>query len=187
MLKSWGQLMLVAILFKEYITLPEYHQNDYDVQIERVEVVWTNTSIARDAKLNYVFYNRSQKAFNASVYLLVNLSTDMTGVVQFYRFASNEYREFPMRVGANLCHEYAKNNFNVKELLKNRSNLIDCPLPKGYYYVRYLVPDYSRLPPYIPRGRYKAVGKVYHKSQFIAEANAYVAVVDKPLKWNKWN
>ncbi|KAF2886464.1 hypothetical protein ILUMI_19709 [Ignelater luminosus] len=165
--------------------MPEYHQNDYDVQVERVEVVWYNRSIGRDFKVNYVFYNRSQKAFNVSVYLLVNLSTDITGTVQFYKFASNEYREFPMRVGANLCHEYAKNNFNIKELLKNTSNARNCPLPKGYYYVRYFVPDYSRFPPYIPRGRYKGVEKVYHKSEFIFEVHGYAAIVDKPLKWNK--
>ncbi|KAF2887779.1 hypothetical protein ILUMI_18394 [Ignelater luminosus] len=163
--------------------MPEYHQNDYDVQVERVEIVWYSKSFARDVKLGYVFYNRTQKVFNGSAYLLVNISTDVTGVAEFFKFASNEYREFPMRVGANLCHEYANNNFKAREILKNISNVKPCPAPKGYYYVGNLVLDYSRFPPYIPRGRYKAVGKLYHNSEFVGEAHAYFAVVDKPLKW----
>ncbi|KAF2886927.1 hypothetical protein ILUMI_19246 [Ignelater luminosus] len=166
--------------------MPEFHQDDYDVEIERAEVAWYNKTFAKDVKFGYVHYNRTQRVLNGSIHILEDVSTKLTLVVQFYKFASNEYRFFPITVGANVCEEYEKNNFKIRDLLSKTSNIKPCSLKKGLYYIRNLVMnDFSHFPPHMPRGRYKLAINIYHNEIFVIEGHGYVAVVDKPLKWNK--
>ncbi|KAF2904290.1 hypothetical protein ILUMI_01883, partial [Ignelater luminosus] len=50
--------------------------------------------------------------------------------VQLYKFMSNEYRFFPVFVSVNMCAEYRKNSFGVKDLLTRTSNHDPCHLKK---------------------------------------------------------
>ncbi|KAF2895336.1 hypothetical protein ILUMI_10839, partial [Ignelater luminosus] len=165
---------------------PQFHQDDYDVKIERAELVRYNTSYARDVKFQYTFYNRTQKIFNASGHMLVDVGRDTIVSVQFYKFLSNEYRFFPVAFDANACHKFTQNSFNCREILKNVSNITPCHMKKGFYYVRNLaMNDFSHYPPHFPRGQFQIVVETRVGSGFLAELHFYVTIANKPPKWDK--
>ncbi|KAF2898026.1 hypothetical protein ILUMI_08143 [Ignelater luminosus] len=129
--------VMIVILYKSFlwtkvIALPFYHQKDYDVKPERLEMLWYDHSVARDVKYHFGWHNRSYRAFNGSFYSLIEHPT---------------------------------------------TDLV------GYYYIRDFMPDFSLLPPYIPRGQYKVAGKLFYNKKLVGEGNAYGEVLDKPLKW----
>ncbi|KAF2894625.1 hypothetical protein ILUMI_11549, partial [Ignelater luminosus] len=49
--------------------------------------------------------------------------------VQAYKFASNEYRLFPLYFKVNVCEEFAKDGFGVRNMLLC-GNLGNCPIKK---------------------------------------------------------
>ncbi|KAF2894356.1 hypothetical protein ILUMI_11817 [Ignelater luminosus] len=173
-------------LFSGALCFPQFYQDDYDVKIERVELARYNTSYLKDVKFQYTFYNRTQKVLNASGHLLVDVGRDATVTVQFYKFASNEYRFFPVAFDANACHEVAHNTFNLGVMLKNTSNITPCHMKKGLYYIRNLAfNDFSHLPPHFLRGQFKMDAEAHVSSASLFEIHFYVTVSDKPPKWNK--
>ncbi|KAF2881923.1 hypothetical protein ILUMI_24253 [Ignelater luminosus] len=76
-------------------------------------------------------------------------------IVQAFKFASNEYREFPLRFLINLCDLYAKDAMGIGRSGECR-NFSGCPREeKKFYTLCNFVPDMSKLPPLIANGRYK--------------------------------
>ncbi|KAF2887880.1 hypothetical protein ILUMI_18293 [Ignelater luminosus] len=117
-----------------------YHQNDYEVVSERYEIPII--------------------AFRKRVKLQIK--------VEAYKFASNEYRGFPMDSSENACAVLSQNKYGVNVIYKC-GNLPHCPFKRvniillvnliiflqGNYTLCNFQPDYKQFPPYIPSGRYR--------------------------------
>lgn len=92
-------------------------------------------------------------------------------IVQAFKFASNEYRYFPLRLQINLCNLYTKDMVGFGYSGQCR-NFVGCPkeevllrlilwkvlfiqmfLQEKLYQICNFVPDVSKLPPLIPNGR----------------------------------
>ncbi|KAF2889144.1 hypothetical protein ILUMI_14768 [Ignelater luminosus] len=114
---------------------------------------------------------------------LVDLGRDAVLDVQLYKFTSNEYRFFPVFFSANVCAEYKKNSFGIKDLLTRTSNQAPCNLKKGPYYVKNAIPDSSKLPPHLPRGQYKLEATAKYHSFCVYTVELYGKIKDKPVDW----
>ncbi|KAF2895206.1 hypothetical protein ILUMI_10966 [Ignelater luminosus] len=124
--------------------------------------------------------------------LKADIGSNIIASVQAYKMASNEYRFFPVTFKANVCSEYNRNSFSMKDMLKKSSNLNPCDLKKGLYYVDMLALDYSKWPPHMPVGSYKLDIDMYVNLDVVIRVNIYGRILDKPIDWKNipkriWN
>ncbi|KAF2893250.1 hypothetical protein ILUMI_12925 [Ignelater luminosus] len=104
-------------------------------------------------------------------------------VVQAYRFASNEYREFPLRFGDTICRVLDADLAGGKKMLAKCGNMSGCTFFKDKtYHVCNAVPDESKLPPHIPSGRYMLEIEISYRSIQLFLAKAYVAITRPEVK-----
>ncbi|KAF2898752.1 hypothetical protein ILUMI_07422 [Ignelater luminosus] len=163
-----------------------FRQNDYEVKWDIAECFSLNKSYYKRFECGEVLYNRTQRVFNATVDQAINMGGDVLFDIQVYKLMSNEYRFFPLTItNANVCAEYNRNSFGLKDMFTKSSNVKPCDMKKGVYYARNQIPDESRFPPHMPRGSYKIVGQMKLHSYKFAEAIMYIRVVDKPIDWTK--
>ncbi|KAF2886498.1 hypothetical protein ILUMI_19677 [Ignelater luminosus] len=78
----------------------------------------------------------------------------------------------------NACEELPKNIFGIYDMLKTYTNADRCPFKMGNYYIRHGVFNVSKLPPYLPRGQYKAEIKGYNNKDYVGEVNIIATVID---------
>ncbi|KAF2894312.1 hypothetical protein ILUMI_11860, partial [Ignelater luminosus] len=110
--------------------IEKFHQSDYNVTFERVEIVNFNKRYMKRLEAVTFKYNRTCAVVNATWMLNVNTGYSSNVVVQAYRFASNEYRLFPaLRLELNVCEAINENLIGLKRL-KHCSNFTGCPFLK---------------------------------------------------------
>ncbi|KAF2891458.1 hypothetical protein ILUMI_14715 [Ignelater luminosus] len=86
----------------------------------------------------------------------------------------------------NLCSEYKKNSFGMKDILTKYSNIDPCDLKRGVpYAVNKMILDISRFPPHLPLGSYKVVLKYFFHTDFNGQMDFYMRLLDKPIDWMK--
>ncbi|KAF2888083.1 hypothetical protein ILUMI_18091, partial [Ignelater luminosus] len=103
-------------------------------------------------------------------------------IVQAYKFASNEYRLFPLRFQFNFCDLFIKDIGGVGSA--KCKNFVGCPSQKGKeYHICNFGPDASKLPPFIPNGRYMLELQGMYGTNEIWLAKVYGEVV-RPI-WKK--
>ncbi|KAF2903661.1 hypothetical protein ILUMI_02502, partial [Ignelater luminosus] len=159
-----------------------FHQDKYWLGFERVEVVWYNKSYIDYLKVHNFKFNRTQAACNMTVHHLVDIDEKFAVEVQAYKFLSNEYREFPIRLNVDFCGTLAVNDFGMHGVLEC-GNFTACPMRKGWYHVCNFKPDAKRFPPLIPEGSYMVEMKIFRGDiQFIIY-QAY-ATVKYPFLFN---
>ncbi|KAF2888010.1 hypothetical protein ILUMI_18163 [Ignelater luminosus] len=101
-------------------------------------------------------------------------------VLQTYKFASNEYRLFPIRFQVNFCEAFNKNAIGLQGV-KRCGNFTGCPLSKNKaMIVCNWSPDASRFPPYIPNGRYMIEAQGLFRTTELYVARLY-ATVYRPI------
>ncbi|KAF2886778.1 hypothetical protein ILUMI_18281 [Ignelater luminosus] len=151
-----------------------------------VEVPLYNKSHFKYFEAGLAWYNRTQRAISGKWEYLYHPRNNIFVDVQVYKMMSNEYRFFPVTFQANVCTEYKKNSFGIKDVFTRYSNLDACDLRKGIpYTVNKLIPDFSRFPPHIPLGSYKMVLRFLFHNDFQVQIDAYMRAVDKPIDWKK--
>ncbi|KAF2891656.1 hypothetical protein ILUMI_14517, partial [Ignelater luminosus] len=101
-------------------------------------------------------------------------------VVQAYRFASNEYRLFPIRLQMNVCQAFEEDVTGLQEL-SHCGNLTGCPLLKNVpMYACNWRPNAARFPPFIPNGKYMLELQGLFRTEEICLLRAY-GVVHRPI------
>ncbi|KAF5301925.1 hypothetical protein FQR65_LT19172 [Abscondita terminalis] len=112
-------------------------------------------------------YNRSTRAVNFTLLSKIDFTRkNVVGTFQMYKRYGNEFKYFPFRFAICVCQAIEK---NLLGLGTQNCGKLGCPVKKN---VRQTIcnwlPDYSRLPPFLPDGKY--VGKInitYYDSVFI--------------------
>ncbi|KAF2900862.1 hypothetical protein ILUMI_05321 [Ignelater luminosus] len=97
-----------------------------------------------------------------SVYVLFEISRPIKSTYrllqityQYYKFASNEYRLYPIRFQVLMCDRYDQDFGGFGSFTKCK-NFKGCPYEKERNYtVCNYKPDSSKFPPLVPSGRYK--------------------------------
>ncbi|KAF2897442.1 hypothetical protein ILUMI_08733, partial [Ignelater luminosus] len=98
-------------------------------------------------------------------------------ITQAYKFASNEYRLFPMRFEFNLCDAVFKYNMFGLESLQNCGNFT-CSTEKGQtYHVCNWTLEQAKFPPYIPTGRYMMELQYLYLTDEVLVLHGYAGVV----------
>ncbi|KAF2881833.1 hypothetical protein ILUMI_24334 [Ignelater luminosus] len=155
-----------------------FFQNDYNIDFERVELIRYNKSILSSCQVRAFKYNRTCAAVNMTFTPLIRDFEKLEVIiVQAYRFASNEYRLFPLRFEFNLCDAVFKYNmFGFKDF-KNCGNFT-CNVDKGKtYHICNWTIDQSKFPPLIPTGRYMAELQYIYITEEAMVLRAYGGVV----------
>ncbi|KAF2887815.1 hypothetical protein ILUMI_18360 [Ignelater luminosus] len=151
-----------------------------------LEVPLYNKSHFKFLEMGLVWYNRTQRAISGKCEYLHDPRNNVIMEVQLYKMMSNEYRFFPLTFKANECAEYKKNSFGIKTMLSRSSNMDPCNLRGGFLYtVDKMIPDVSTFPPHLPLGSYKLVIRFLFHSDFQAQGDIYLRIVDKPIEWKK--
>ncbi|KAF2893563.1 hypothetical protein ILUMI_12610 [Ignelater luminosus] len=169
---------------RKFVANPQQHfyQDDYTVKVDVLHVVSYNHSYGRDVKAGLVWYNRTTRTVNASGYLLKDLGTDMSLLT--YRFLSNEYRPNGMFITINLCREANVDRFGVAKTIQDSVNFqLKCPVKKGFLSITHGTVDFSKFPPHLHAGKYRAQIKVYDGPNFLAEFYIDSEITEKIKKW----
>ncbi|KAF2905353.1 hypothetical protein ILUMI_00823 [Ignelater luminosus] len=157
MLEMEGMLRSVQLfVVRSYGTVyrPIFKQHDYKLEFERIELVSFNKQYVRRFDVVTFKYNRTSAVINATWINTVDIKDNLDLVIQAYKFASNEYRLFPIRFSLNFCDAYQKNLIGA-QTTKRCGNLAGCPILKNVTIrVCNWSPDPSQFPPMIPNGRY---------------------------------
>ncbi|KAF2894313.1 hypothetical protein ILUMI_11861, partial [Ignelater luminosus] len=131
-----------------------FHQSDYNVSFERVEIVNFNKQYMKRLEAVTFKYNRTCAVVNATWILNINFGYNLNTITQAYRFASNEYRLFPLRLQLNACEAVKKNVVGLKRLTYC-GNFTGCPILKDQLILMCnWTPDEAHFPPFVPDGNY---------------------------------
>ncbi|KAF2889447.1 hypothetical protein ILUMI_16726 [Ignelater luminosus] len=71
-----GQWPSITLAMRADVSDLKFYQDDYTVKLEVLHLVSYNRSYLRDAKADFVWYNRTARAINASGYLLKDVGMD---------------------------------------------------------------------------------------------------------------
>ncbi|KAF2897927.1 hypothetical protein ILUMI_08248 [Ignelater luminosus] len=152
-----------------------YEQNDYIMILEHVEIVSYNKQHVGFAKTRNFKYNRTHTGTNFTLKMLTAFGNNLQMEIQGYKFASNEYRLFPITFAVNICATIAKNDFGLQNLY-SCGNFSRCPFKKGNFVICNWSPDYSKFPPFIPAGSYMMDYILTYFDQPVLQAQGYASV-----------
>ncbi|KAF2888422.1 hypothetical protein ILUMI_17751 [Ignelater luminosus] len=97
-------------------------------------------------------------------------------IIQAYRFASNEYRLFPLRFQFNYCAGI-ENNIVGMSAPNKCAREKECPLKKDQIYrICNFTPNPSKMPPFIPDGRYMIEVQATYLSEEIYLTRGYLSI-----------
>ncbi|KAF2893626.1 hypothetical protein ILUMI_12547, partial [Ignelater luminosus] len=154
-----------------------FKQDDYTLKLHIIRVARFNHSYVSDSRCDLRWFNRSTRVVDCNVNLIRDLTSNAQIDLQLYKFASNEYRLFPLQFAVNVCHEIKEDRFGVIEGLRSAINVeLTCPLKKRRYIVKNEVLDYTKFPPHIPRGQYMMQGILVDNKNFVWEMQTEVVI-----------
>ncbi|KAF5287169.1 hypothetical protein FQR65_LT12298 [Abscondita terminalis] len=152
-----------------------FRQRDYDVKDFRIDCLNYNNDLVKDMSFVYRKYNRTIKAGNVTILTRVDvLKNDAITFMEAYKRYGNEFKPFGFRFFFDQCRVFEENilGFGVDTCGK-----LSCPIKKN---VRQTlcnwIPDYSRMPPFIPDGEYMVKHNTTYKNQFLFSYNYYLTV-----------
>ncbi|KAF2882254.1 hypothetical protein ILUMI_23922 [Ignelater luminosus] len=171
-------LVLVSTIFADGQLDLHFFQNDYHLTIERSETSYYNKIYMKTASLVSFRYNRTIIAQNFTFRFNIDVGANLE-----VRFASNEYRYFPLRLGDRICRALDADSGGLKQMIGKCGNISDCMFFKDRtYHVCNAVPDESKLPPHIPSGRYMLEIEVSYGSIKLFVAKIYFAITRPEVK-----
>ncbi|KAF5306581.1 hypothetical protein FQR65_LT07308 [Abscondita terminalis] len=156
-----------------------FGKNDYQVKDARVGTVSYNKEFLQEFSVIYRKYNRTTKAINITILSKVDLiSRYIIENVEVFKRYGNEFKMTAMKLSYKWCNLY---NYNIAGLSTSSDcGRIACPIRKN---IRQMmcnwIPDFSRLPPFIPDGEYLLVNNVSYRNQYLLEFNYFVTVYRK--------
>ncbi|KAK4878144.1 hypothetical protein RN001_010650 [Aquatica leii] len=158
----------------------QFHQDIYEIDHERIDLVKINRSAVRRVDFSVVPVNHTRsKALNASGVFVTAIERNLKIKVTVYRFVANAYRVFPINVTIDGCDPNRRNIFGLRSILEH-TNFVGCPIPKGYLYLKYYVLEEDKFPPHIPMGKYKLYVEVTGNDEtLIGSGNWYGGIVPK--------
>ncbi|KAF2891819.1 hypothetical protein ILUMI_14354, partial [Ignelater luminosus] len=106
-----------------------FHQNDYKLNFERIDLVYFRKQYLQHFNIVTFKYNRTSAVINATWTFHVDVGYDHNVIVQAYRFASNEYRLFPIRLQLNVCDAIKGNVIGLGNVI-HCGNFTGCPFSK---------------------------------------------------------
>ncbi|KAF2893346.1 hypothetical protein ILUMI_12828 [Ignelater luminosus] len=134
--------------------LKKFHQNDYKLEFERVQIIHFKKQYMKKCEAVTFKYNRTTAVINMTWEFTADVGYNYNLVFQAYKFASNEYRQFPIRFQVNVC-DAMKENFMGSQDFTRCGNFTGCPFLKNRTYrICNWSPDEAHFPPLIPNGRY---------------------------------
>ncbi|KAF2885076.1 hypothetical protein ILUMI_21079 [Ignelater luminosus] len=180
--------------------LSKFHQNDYKVKFERVELISYKKEYLKHFRIVTFKYNRTCAVINVTWTFAIDVGYNYNLLLQMYRFASNEYRLFPVRLELNFC-EAIKANVAGIEGITHCGNFTGCPfikvrlkilslsqetlnfvtdfliiLQEKIMHICHWQPDPARLPPFMPDGQYMIEIQGLFGSEEMYIARAYSTV-----------
>ncbi|KAF2893728.1 hypothetical protein ILUMI_12446 [Ignelater luminosus] len=148
-------LFVFSILQKNGRPNFKFQQNDYQCKPERGDIVSYNKTLLEYLKLRTFKYNRTCTAFNFSVNYKIDFGRKMEVSSQIsIKWHNLNFLISCYRFQLTVCEVFALNLIGMRS--SNRcGNFTGCPLLKErHYHLCNFVPDLSKLPPFIPNGRY---------------------------------
>ncbi|KAF5287170.1 hypothetical protein FQR65_LT12299 [Abscondita terminalis] len=133
--------------------LSKFVQHDYNVKDFRIDNFNYNKELVQDMSFVYSKYNRTLKTGNLTILTRVDVTkTNTFSFMQVFRRYGNEFKTFGVNFSFYHCQIFDE---NIVGLGAKTCGKISCPIKKN---VRQTlcnwVPDFSRMPPFIPDGEY---------------------------------
>ncbi|KAF2887107.1 hypothetical protein ILUMI_19066 [Ignelater luminosus] len=154
-----------------------FFQNDYHLTVERAEMSSYNKNYMKTASVVSFRYKRTLIALNMTLRFNIDVGSNLEAVIQLYKFSSNEYRLFPLRVGDKVCRAFDADVAGVKTCTRKCGNITQCLFSKDRtYHVCNVILDESKLPPHIPTGRYMAEVEVSYETIQLFVVKGYFAI-----------
>ncbi|KAF2892545.1 hypothetical protein ILUMI_13630 [Ignelater luminosus] len=170
--------VLVSTIFAGGQLDLHFFQNDYHLIVERAEISYYNKIYMKTASVVSFRYNRTTIAVNLTLRFNIDVGANLE-----VKFASNEYRDFPLRFGDTVCRALDADLSGIKQMIAKCGNMSDCTFFKDRtYHVCNTVPDESKLPPYMPSGRYMLEIEMSYRSMKLFAWKIYLAITRPEVK-----
>ncbi|KAF2887605.1 hypothetical protein ILUMI_18568 [Ignelater luminosus] len=181
-MKVFVVLLYVVGVLSQGLNLDKFRQHDYRLILERANILRYDKEYMNYAKIIPFKCNRTDVALNATLNFKINVGSDLVVMLQAYRFASNEYRLFPMRMQDKFCN-FLKANVAGTQRLLNCGNFGGCLLASNTNITLCnFIPDGSKFPPLIPSGSYKMDLHALYSNNELYVIEAYVKIVRPEVK-----
>ncbi|KAF2897275.1 hypothetical protein ILUMI_08899, partial [Ignelater luminosus] len=95
-----------------------WYQNDCLLDPGHLEVARYDKRYIRYIQARTFKFNRTCAATNFTINFKINIGNNLEVISQTYKFASNEYRLFPIRLGLKVCKGIAANILGVANIEK---------------------------------------------------------------------
>ncbi|KAF5299806.1 hypothetical protein FQR65_LT09327 [Abscondita terminalis] len=172
-----GQFMFDVETYDDKILLTKAHIfNDYYIKYERHLFKFYNKEYLKNVNVSYHFYNRTVRLLSWSLDLIKRIGTNMKFKFQTYKFASQEYRYFPVFYEDNPCIALKLDQFG-SSMRNFNTNVLACPFEIGHYYLHEANLNQSRLPPHAPRGQFMFDCETYDNNILLAKVQIFVKVI----------
>ncbi|KAF2884918.1 hypothetical protein ILUMI_21252 [Ignelater luminosus] len=137
--------------------MDKFKQSDYNLSFERMERIRFSKQYMQYFEVVTFKYNRTSAVSNLTWSFKIDVGKKLEIVVQAYRFASNEYRLFPLRMQLNYYDAIEKDIIGLQNALKSPcgNSFAGCPILKNRVggFCKWS-PDPAHFPPNIPDGKY---------------------------------
>ncbi|KAF2886926.1 hypothetical protein ILUMI_19247 [Ignelater luminosus] len=147
--------IFIVTVVSQGLDLSKFRQHEYQFIIERADILHYDKRYMNYAKVTPFKCNRTNVALNGTFNFKINAGSELVVMIQFYRFASNEYRLFSVRFQDEFCKFLEENVAGVQKLL-NCGDFAGCPVVSNTNITLCnFIPDDSKFPPLIPSGSYR--------------------------------
>ncbi|KAF2886278.1 hypothetical protein ILUMI_19897, partial [Ignelater luminosus] len=119
--------IFIVTVLSQGLDFSKFRQHDYRLTVERADILSYDKKYMNYAKVIPFKCNRTNVAVNGTFNFKINVGSELVVMVQFYKFASNEYRLFPVRFQDKFCKFFKENVAGVQRLL-NCGNFVECLL-----------------------------------------------------------
>ncbi|KAG5869295.1 hypothetical protein JTB14_028634 [Gonioctena quinquepunctata] len=140
--------------FKSKIGM-EPRSRNYQFNHEFARAMNANSSFLKLNYFSFGKYNRTAKAANIEfdISMDVNKEKDITILMGFSIFKSNQYRRTPIVIPAKICQIRGTEQFDIPNIMGNSSAGM-CPISKGHHYLYNINPTSHGWPRSLPEGRF---------------------------------
>ncbi|XP_045475079.1 uncharacterized protein LOC123680978 [Harmonia axyridis] len=162
--------VLSFLIISSFLVQNICSEQAYRLMHEKAELVfYQKDAVEEDIKLIVKKINTTQISVTFSIKMAIDIvDRKIMSKVSVDRLHGMEYKHSGTSLTSNLCENWQKNAFGMKDMISKYGNLDVCTLKKGVtYYVNDFIADSSNFPTFLPYGSYKIVIDIYYQNTTI--------------------
>ncbi|KAF5292059.1 hypothetical protein FQR65_LT11325 [Abscondita terminalis] len=162
--------------------IENFFQNTYTINHHRIVIAKYNRSLVRHPEIKIALAEDGKsQCINASGTFIIPIENIVLVKAKVYRNVGNTYRIFPFNVTIDGCDSTRRNFLGLKNIFSH-TNFKDCPVPKGFLYLKCYVLEEEKFPPHVPMGKYRIDVEVTANGDYMVGSGFWYGAVEPKSK-----